>query len=692
MKASIGFNGKKYSHKFDFRNYTTNSFGAVQPLFQQYMNKADKISLNCSQIVRLAPMPVPTLGDLQVVNKFRFVPMCDLYPYFDALLAGRSVNTGQLSFIPNELPHISNFMLLVHLLYLHSYSGGSVADVLDCCAVGHYSSENSDIPFNPTDSHLPSLNTAFYDALVSFSDGYLVPSPSPRYRINFSNYTGSHSEPVQSITKDNCDFVIINYSTYGQSRPSGSTANVFYCRWNNVGRRIINILRGLGYSCEILDKTMLDLLPVFAFAKAYFDEFAPQREINWHQTKFYSFLNYINQRNIINFFEWISSSDNNASILLSDCLFELSNSWFTFENDWLSAHTSFVINPVAAEGVALPSPDSSSVTDNSVSGGNNVLPHVNISWSQTTQFHLDALRMLTRRVSKESVIGGRIYDYIKNKYGVGVADDMFAESNRVGSFSSNCHVGDVLSNSDTIQRDGSTIVSGDFLGSYAGIGLGDGKGKLKFTAPNFGFVIGMFAVVPSSKTYQGNDPSLINFTRQSLPNSDYDALGYELTPRSSIYDFNGCAVKLDGNNANLRKGFGFLPRLSSWKVKKDIVNGCMRFRSVSASFAPYHLDRSLVVERIAARNDFDNLPIVNIENSFPDASTAWRYIGKYPNLGMFNRIFYNNNEDVNKLTDDNFIIDTTFNLVLTNCLKPIGDSYQAFDEDKDNGSSSVSVE
>ena len=692
MKASVGFNGKKYSHKFDFRNYTTNSFGAIQPLFQQYMNKADKISLNCSQIVRLAPMPVPTLGDLQVVNKFRFVPMCDLYPYFDAMLAGRSVNTGVLSFIPNELPHISNFMLMVHLLF--GKTGASALDFLDCCAVGHYA--GGDTFFNPMSAHPDSLNTDFSAALSSFADGYTLPSLSlGAWRINFKNYTEpSHGEFVQDITKDNCDFVVINYSTYGSSLPENPTANVFYCRWTNAGRRVVNILRGLGYSCEILDKTMLDLLPIFAFAKAYFDEFAPKREINWHQTSFYGFLNYINQRNIINFFEWLTDESSSASFKLTECLFDLSSSWFTFENDWLSAHTSSVLNPVSAEAVSLPASDSSSVISNAVVTDGVELPHVSVTWSRSTQFHLDALRMLTRRVSKESILGGRVYDYIKNKYGVGVADDMFAESNRVGSFASICHIGDVLSNSDTVQRDGSTIVSGDFLGSYAGIGLGNGNGKLKFTAPNFGFFIGMFAVVPSAKTYQGNDPSLINFTRESLPNPDYDALGYELTPRSSIYDFNGCAVKISNNNANLRKGFGFLPRLSSWKVKKDIVNGCMRFRSVSASFSPYHLDRSLVVERTGQpHNSFDHLPhIVNIDNTFPDASTAWRYIGKYPNLGMFNRIFYNNNEDSSLLTDDNFIIDTSFNMILTNCLKPIGDSYQAFDEDIDNGSSSVSVE
>ena len=681
MKVTLGKSTKKYPHKFKFKNYTTSSFGAVQPLFHQFMNNGDSLSLSSGQLVRLAPMPVPTLGDLKVINKFRFVEMNELYPYYDAFLAKRSVRSAEKTFIPTKLPFVTNNSLWSFIFFGDRYLNTESTPILG--GVTCYKAWAS----HPATTYIlpdaDAMSEGLTLALNSFVSGNLHPS---------TQADGKHYmfDITSALTQQNCDFCIINYpSTLSSNEPQ--YPNIFCVKLNNAGRRIFNVLRGLGFSLDPTDSTELDLLPIFAFVKAYFDEYEPQRSINWHSTDAYNFLIKSSQSNYIDFSSYNNDPDQTDIDIIDLCellhsvLYSLRNCFYTYENDWVSVHTTQALNATPSENVQTVS--SAGILVNGVTGSTNV-PSITYSDSNTfashfTQYSLDALRMLTRRQAKESLIGGKIYEYIKNKYGAGVADDMFSESHNIGSFISNCSVQDVLSSADTTFAAG----SGERLGAYAGLGIGSGKNKLRFRAPNFGYFIALMAVVPESRYYQGNDPTLTALTREECPNSDYDALGYELTPRSSIYDNNGYAITPNESEL-LTRGFGFIPRLSKWKYKKDIVNGCMRHRSVAASFNPYHLDR--IVSRYKISGNFD---VAQLGTFVPDASTAWRYVGKYAQLGNFNRIFYNAKEATAlSVVDDNFIIDTAFNMTLHNCLKPMAESYQAKDEEIDNSVSSVSAE
>ena len=76
---------KKYSRNMNFDNNTTMPFGFVQPLMSQRLEANSDISLNLKQVVRLAPMPLPTFGRMKMVNKSVFVPISDVLPYYEAL-------------------------------------------------------------------------------------------------------------------------------------------------------------------------------------------------------------------------------------------------------------------------------------------------------------------------------------------------------------------------------------------------------------------------------------------------------------------------------------------------------------------------------------------------------------------------------------------------------------------------------
>ena len=120
---SLGRSTKKYTHDMSFDNNTTMGFGFMQPLCSQLMYKGDKINLSAKQLVRLAPMPVPSFARIKAVNRAFFVPMTDVFPAWDALLAHQPVSTTVYSYIPEKLPRISNRFLATWLIGCYGYYG-----------------------------------------------------------------------------------------------------------------------------------------------------------------------------------------------------------------------------------------------------------------------------------------------------------------------------------------------------------------------------------------------------------------------------------------------------------------------------------------------------------------------------------------------------------------------------------------
>ena len=689
MKINFGKTSRHNTHNMPFNNFTSASFGFVQPLFQQYMNSKDKLSFEASQIVRLSAMPVPTLGKLSVHNKFRFVPMCEIYPYYDAFLTGSTVHTSDLSYVPSKLPYITCEALFWSLFASVGSQGVLSTGCRPLIRCGHIDTQNNITWDDAIDwsSSLLSNSVKFSTVLqaLGFANQYCDISSGSETTWHFRSgplIDSSHNLASQ-ISLDSADCIFCDPSITDTSQ-----YNIFLIMFDSNTRRTLSQFIGTGFSYDFLDHTLLDVLPVFAYYKAYFDEFVPTRSISWHSTHTYELINYIAQHNIQ---KVIDLTNRDLLELWQLFLIELSSTYYTQNTDWVSVHTDKPLqDSVQNEFVPLYRLDSSGyLSTASVYGGgtsNLPSPNTNVA-SYLNQFVFDAIRMLTARQTKESYLGGNIYNFIKNKFGAEVADDMFAQSNIAGGFVSDCDVNDVISSADTVNQN-----SGEYLGAYAGIGIGSGGKKIKYTAPNFGYFIGMMSVVPEANYYQGNDPSLTALERQSMPNTDYDALSYEMTPRSSIYDHSNIYHTFTKHVTT--DGFGLIPRLSRWKVKKDIINGCMTWRSTSNSFAPYHLDRiidsSVVVINSLGKEEIQGALV-------PDASVAWRYIGRYPQLGRYNRIFYNNGEQGDHTyeelpVDDNFIILTHFDYKLTNCLLPMADSFETYDNELDNGTSSMQAE
>ena len=235
-----------------------------------------------------------------------------------------------------------------------------------------------------------------------------------------------------------------------------------------------------------------------------------------------------------------------------------------------------------------------------------------------------------------------------------------------------------------------------------GKGIGFGDDKVNFEAPSFGFFIIFTNVAPKTGFYQGDDPTLYGVNRWTLPNTEFDGIGMELTPLSCVHASNGVCDKTV-NKVLTAESFGYVPRYSGFKVHKDVVAGDMALRSSQASYAPYHLER--ILQPCILRTNSDGT-LSEVTETLPKASTSWRYPTRYNWLGDFNRLFYNDpflqEIDLSHPTlvmdgaaasvpADNFLIQCALDCDLYSSLKPLSQSFDTVGEGE-KPSMSVSAE
>ena len=676
-KISIGRSSKRYTHNMSFDNNTTLPFGVVQPLLSQRLDANSKISVNMRQLVRLAPMPVPTFARIFMNNEVSFVPTVDVCPYYEALLTQMSYKGSSSSYYPTQLPSTSNSFLLYHLLTNPSYARYSIFD-----------GNGTLLPM--ISGSVPSkYSNELYHGLYNISSG------SPTIPLLPSGQLYSTDD---FISVDGADFVFQAYPGDASQRFT------ITFKFTDKGKRLRNVLIGLGYSLAS-DTSRVSIIPLLSFYKAWFDLYYPYRDISWLDTKCFQLIRLIED------YTWDFgkqvNSDNHSSDFLS-VLDEISDCFFISKDDILSVHRTsmnisgphnFPTNFVDFGGRLL----STSQVINSKTG---TLPFIDPSDNGEPfgLITLQALQRFTRYFNKNSVIGRRISKYLQVHYGASVANSLFKDSNHVHSFSYPLNIDDIFSQSDTFQVNSDFSSSGDVLGSYAGKGLGFDKSHFEFTAPTDGYIFVLSSLSTPTGYFQGNSGDLYVTDFDTVPSPDFDALGYESSPRGQFFDTNSLAFNDLSSDVNpkLNASFGFVPRYTGLKYHKNIVNGDISRRGTSSSLSAYHLNRIITPYTLEQTSlDTSSRPIVKtsfLHGTIPNASSTWRFLSAHEWLGNYDRIFYNSSElfphGYHPLYahDDNFIIQTVFDSKVTNLLKPLSQSFDTYEESTDDSSVDVNPE
>lgn len=666
-KISVGVKTKKYTHHIPFDNNTTMQFGVIQPLFHQLLNANDRLSSDIRQLVRLSPLPVPTFGRMHLENNIKFVKMTDIYPAYEAFLSHKYVNTSHSQYIPVQLPFVTPSLLCLWLLKYSVYS-----------TYKRNSDGNYALTSLPAD--VQTLTSTLFDPHTG------------KVSYNMQNFVTPQA--TSNVNFDGADYII--YSKDEQ---------YIYCfRFTNAARRLRSILVGLGYTYDIDVDDTLDATPLFAFYKAYYDSYAPSRDSSWTQTACFRLVNFIFDYNVVsigNFFSDSLSGIYTDSIRKSAFQFldDLLNCWYVEPLNYVSAHRLHSGSNTAADAYNPNELDSEdSFTEPLVyDSAENALPVL----AESNAISLRQVLKLTRFITKDSVIGQKISTWLKAHFGANVDNSIFKDSTNIATTRVNCSINDVFSTSDTLSENG-----GETLGAYAGKGLGFDNSGFDFTAPTFGYVICLSCIVPDANFFQGYDPTLFAITPDQRPNADLDAFGYEATPLASIQPLNDISLSQRAVNLN-KKSFGFVPRYSSFKTRKDIINGDMSRRGSINGFAPYYLDKILTSQLVDATEvSKDVYTIIDRSSALPLATESWRYTCRFPWLGNYNRIFSSNNyapyalvEDsdtdnyyTEQIIDDLFIVQSVFDMRLVNCLKPMSESYDTFDDDVNGDNDRISQE
>lgn len=666
-KISVGVKTKKYTHHIPFDNNTTMQFGVIQPLFHQFLNANDRLSSDVRQLVRLAPLPVPTFGRMHLENNIKFVKMSDIYPAYEAYISHQFVNSSHSQYIPTELPFVTPALLCLWLLKYSVYA-----------TYKRNSDGNYAITTLPSD--VQTLTSTLFEPHTG--------------KVSYNMQNFFTAQAISNISPDGADYII--YS---------SDEQYIYCfRFTNAARRLRSILVGLGYTYDLDVTDKLDATPLLAYYKAYYDTYAPSRDSSWTQTACFRLVNFIydyNAPSIAKLFEDSLSGIYTDSIRKSAFQFldDLLNCWYVEPLNYVSAHRLHTGSNTAAVAYNPNQVDSSDNMTESISypDGDHSLPYL----SEMNSIAIRQVLKLSRFITKDSVIGQKVSTWLKAHFGANVDNSIFKDATNIATTRVNCSINDVFSTSDTLSESG-----GETLGAYAGKGLGFDNSGFDFTAPSFGYVICLSCIVPDANFFQGYDPTLYAVSPDQRPNADLDAFGYEATPLASIAPLNDVSLSQRAVKLN-NKSFGFVPRYSSFKTRKDIINGDMSRRGSINGFAPYYLDKILTSQLVDATEVSQGVyTIIDRSSALPLATESWRYTCRFPWLGNFNRIFSSNNyapyslvEDkdtdsyyTEQIIDDLFIVQSVFDMRLVNCLKPMSESYDTFDDDVNGDNTRITQE
>ena len=642
MKVKFNLPTKRYNSKFSNDFNSTFDFGYIQSSLTKFVVPKSKYSINVSQLVRTAPLVVPTFGRMAVHNLFTYVPMSLIFPAFDAFISQTMINGAIRNYKPVSLPCVTNNMLVCMLLGNQRYSK----------YIAYPSNKAGGAAIN-------NRKFNYYNgAKISIADNKPL-------NVSYSD-----------LGKHTWDYHIIILSDHYEG---------FY-KLTETGRSLYNVLRSLGYSMNYYDTAPVSVLPILAFIKASYDLLFPKRDLPWHTTEAYDLINkYYNGE--------IYALDDGAGHIID---FFVSTT--EFSDTLLSALLQFVNAPIGRNlsNIATATP----ILQGNVPHGDFLTPETGDShignFSSTVSptvagsgiayggegFDAQSIRLADKLwsfVQRSSVVGQDVANWFKVHFGVKPSEDMFSHSWLIRDVVNRLNVNTVVSTADT-----QTAESGEVLGGLAGQSYSAASSKVSFEAPNFGYLLCLSYVIPVCGVSSGTQPELYNTSYFDMPFPDFDGLGYEALNNTSFQEFEGPAKK-----TSYTTGFGYVPRMTSYKTLNNVRSGGFALPSLRDNYLPYCLDNVNIQSHkvIAFESQLHDFDITNSE------TLAWYFpYGQLKDFGVdshgnvynpwrvFNNIFYNSFDEDKGLdmrwSPNNFMVQSSFDVHISSYLKPISDSYE----------------
>lgn len=667
MKVKFNLPISRHNSQLNYDFNSTFCFGAIQSSLCKFVVPKANFNINVSQLVRTSPLVVPTFGRMAVHNIFAYVPMSMVFPAFDAFLSQTKVSPNNgITYMPNSLPTITNNALVCMLLASKRYS--------KFCS------------FNVSGTHpsMPLRVFQYFGQVVKIhKDTHHVPD------------TDDFSVKYDDVDNFTYDYVIV-------TKVDDTLSVQSFYKLTDLGRKVYNLLRSLGYSLDYLDRSPVSALPIISYCKAVYDILYPKRDTPWHVMAMYTYINshyngsfptYIYQSHTYDLFYSVPNPSRDD---LRAADFE---ALFASIEPFLYAPIGRNLSNIATAQPILPTskvpnlpvihfPTSSTSTASS-SGvfDTDLIPKV----SSSNGVSADSLRFADRLwsfVQRSSVVGQDVKNWFKTHFGTVPSEDMFSQSFVIRDVVNQLNVNTVVSTAET-----KTDQSGDVLGALAGQSYAASNDKVKFECPNFGYLLCLTYVVPVCRISSGTQPELYNIGYFDMPFPDFDGLGYESLNTSSFQESDGILLGSD----NIVQGFGFVPRMTSFKTINNVRSGGFALPSLRDNFLPYCLDNTVYVRPDKKNTSYKITNVDDIGDIVPlnSQTLSWYYpYGRdlrgsydvsfdhlvYSPWRIFDSIFYNVSDTSAAFgmewQVDNFMLQSSFNIDVSSYLKPISDSFE----------------
>lgn len=659
---------------------TTFGFGEMQPTICRFMLPDSKATMQSDSLIRLAPMNVPTFGRLRLRNYSQFVPITDIFPAYDSLMAQTRYSYGGNTYKPTILPSIPLSVLsamcligaditLYDVKTSQSIAGGTqyrlygygtssqdhyynFINQLNTYCGRNFLGENlswtnffNGGSFNGIDAKLilGAVNPDFVNSIP-----FYIPIAAKDMTELFGTGSSDSQDMIPKVSPVNPDVLI-------ERRIDSDLVIAIAANFNAFGKRLHKAIIGAGYQLDFDNDVMVSILPIMAEFKAYYDLFGLYQWQNYEDTT-------LNKMVSLMLLEGSAPNVTTRSDVFdafTRFIASLGSMWYTDSQDFASVNMSGVTGNT--KGVALNSFIDVGTAGNGFGLAGDALDKRNyaevvgeeqtgyndnyfIKRLQHSQVDSELLKRLYKWTNRNSIIGQKVAELLRAQ-GLGDYVDE-QKSNFIGFNESPIVISDVVAQSDTY-KDG----QGSLLGEYGARGIGRGTDKpLTFKATEAGFWITLSTIVPDCGYSQSVDGNIFSVDKFSSYNPEFDGLGMEATRKMQIVGDNPHSCNLLRSTGSLKDTFGFVPKYSALKIANNKMNGDFGLTSTRQTYLPFTLDRFI---RLNSNDDWkiltDPLGVDGkrfecksdalTPNTLPIAGNAWRYLTRYGFLGNFYRIF-----------------------------------------------------
>lgn len=499
------------------------------------------------------------------------------------------------------------------------------------------------------------------------------------------------------MTLDNADFIMdfpginVNYNLItanGEVQQKTITAAKVGIHLTPAGRRLFKILYAVGIDTSTKD-FKIPLYKLFAYYKAWFDTFNVGRVRNWQMTSCHLLIDRFHEYPsfpLCNVFQYYDDADPEMFSLpmrrFSDFLRQLPRCCYVMDADPYTCCTSNPLLDTATQDLSQSIVKMPQLVNSTTRGYayNEIRPLGTSVYGQVAgdtgvslnALTVKALQMTLPFLNKGSQLSNKINEILAVKYGVKLPPTDF-----VGEQEFSISVDDVFSTAETAEG-----TLGEYAGkAVGGIGSKDNPAK-KFTyetgEDTFSFLVQFTCVVPYGGYSQSVPKHAVDVNEWYM--SEYDSLGMEPVSYSQVMGRIYNTKYIEGN----QKLFGFRPRFMCYKYHDNLANGGFAFRSQLGYFMPYMLDRYFTPADVEVYKDassqYPGTSYVRENQSVKlTPSEELRYIGLTESYGNYDRIFIDNTGQ-----SDNFILTLYQDFNIYSPMKPISESYDAYDPERDD--------